>query len=413
MWGDLYQERRILVTGCSGFAGTYLVRKLLDYGATVYGIDRWKSSAAILRLHLPEDVQDRYYPLTGNIRDISSLASALDNSEAEVVFHLAAQSYVPESFANPVDTLSTNIQGTCNLLEAVRQKRYDSKIVFAGSSEEYGLVIYSEDQLERVREKYETIFPEPVALPELPILETNPLRPMSPYAVSKVAGDFLMRDYSHTFGLKTVVSRAFNHEGAGRGNFFVTSQITKQVIQLKNSETNQISIGNVEAFRDWSHVKDIVNGYLLLGIKGKNGEVYNQGSERTNSVLTYILLALEQAGMKPESLSTFEGKKSVDNPAETELTEHFSLSFETTVIDRMLLNGDLQFSIDDKGLLIQTAKGMVRVEFISERFRPSDVPILLASTKKIQKLGFTTKYSLRAIVDDQLNYYLDPARRNE
>jgi len=147
-----------------------------------------------------------------------------------------------------------------------------------------------------------------IKIPELPIKETNPLRPMSPYAVSKVYGDYLMRNYYHSYGLDTVVSRAFNHEGAGRGLMFVTSVITSQIMKLKLGETDKITIGNINAFRDWSHVNDINNGYLLLAEKGSAGEVYNQGSMRTNSVLSYILIGLEEAGWKIDNIKTFNGK---------------------------------------------------------------------------------------------------------
>ena len=171
-----------------------------------------------------------------------------------------------------------NCIGTANLLDAVRIKDQNPKIVFAGSSEEYGLIISSPEQYQQAKKQYGTIFPEPSTIPETPIKETNPLRPMSPYAVSKVHGDYLMRNYYHSYGLNTVVSRAFNHEGAGRGLMFVTSVVTNQIMKLKFEEINKITIGNVNAFRDWSHVKDIVNGYMLLAENGNSGEVYNQGS---------------------------------------------------------------------------------------------------------------------------------------
>ncbi|MEM4280085.1 MAG: GDP-mannose 4,6-dehydratase, partial [Archaeoglobaceae archaeon] len=185
----------------------------------------------------------------------------------------------------------------------------DPVVVFAGSSEEYGLVISSEKQYQKIKAQGKNIHPEPERIPELPIKETNPLRPMSPYAVSKVYGDFLFRNYYHSYGLKTIVSRAFNHEGAGRGKMFVTANIALQVMKLRFGEVDRIRIGNVNAFRDWSHVEDIVKGYCLLALKAKYGEVYNQGSMRTNSVLSYILLALEMAGYRTERIETFKGKK--------------------------------------------------------------------------------------------------------
>jgi GDPmannose 4,6-dehydratase len=406
-----YEDTRVLVTGCTGFVGQYIVQRLLDLNAEVYGLDRWKTLGVALAESLPAEQQKRFKMISANLRDISSLANVLDISEPSYIIHLAAQSYVPESFLNPVDTMNINALGTCNLLESVRQKDCTPRIVFAGSSEEYGLVFYSQNQLQRIVEKYGGIFPFPSKLPEVPISEKNPLRPMSPYAVSKVAGDFLMRNYYHTYGVETVVSRAFNHEGAGRGSHFVTALIARQVMQLKYGERDCIVIGNVSAFRDWSHVSDIVNGYLTLALHGKPGEVYNQGSERTNSVLTYILLALEQNGMRPESLSTITGDLKINDPVSWSESEHFGSSFLTTKIDRMLLDNELEFTLSQKGLIIVTKERNVKVDFNPERFRPSEVPILLSLTKKIQKLGFEIKYSLRNIVDDQLNYYLDSTRR--
>jgi GDPmannose 4,6-dehydratase len=406
-----YQDTQVLVTGCSGFVGRFLVRRLIDLGATVYGLDRWKAIASDVGKNLPPDQKDMFVPLSGNLNDISSLANAINIATPSYVIHLAAQSYVPESFANPGNTLLTNTMGTYNLLESIRQKDVDASVVFAGSSEEYGLVLYSQQQYEAILKKYGSLFPEPVSLPEVPIRETNPLRPMSPYAVSKVAGDYLMRNYYHTYGVHTVVSRAFNHEGPGRGASFVTALIARQVMELKYGEKKSIVIGNVSAFRDWSHVIDVIDGYLLLALDGKPGQVYNQGSQRTNSVLTFILLALEQAGMKVESLTTLDGSITVNDPIDFKETKHFNVEFQTSTIDRMILSEELDFGIENQGLDISTSTGKVRVDFNPDRFRPSEVPILLSSTEKISGLGFKVTKSLQNVVEDQLDYYLSPERR--
>jgi GDPmannose 4,6-dehydratase len=238
------------------------------------------------------------------LEDLTGIANAIDAAEPDYIFHLAAQSFVPRSFSHPLETAQINGIGTNNLLEAVRLKGADPVIVFAGTSEEYGLVISSEEQYTRLKEKYGNIFPEPAYIPELPIHENNPLRPMSPYAVSKVYGDYLFRNYFYTYGLKGIVSRAFNHEGAGRGIQFVTSVITSQVSHFRCQETDKITIGNVNAFRDWSHIHDIVHGYELLAMKGRPGEVYNQGSNRTTSVLSYILYSIEACGMPVHEICT-------------------------------------------------------------------------------------------------------------
>jgi GDPmannose 4,6-dehydratase len=303
-----------------------------------------------------------------------------------------------------------NALGTVNLLEAARTKSLDPTIVFAGSSEEYGLAIISQQQYQEVTSKYGAIFPEPERIPELPITETNPLRPLSPYAVSKVFGDYIMRNYHSSYGMKTIVSRGFNHEGPARGKMFVTSAITYQVMKLKRGEIDKLTIGNVNAFRDWSHINDIVKGYCLLTEHGRPGEVYNQGSQRTNSVLSYVLLSLESAGYAITKIQTIKGDKVVDNPTEINSSEAFGLRFDKTKVDKLMLEGKLEFHPSDVGITITTDKGEVTVEFDQQRFRPADVPILLCNTAKIQKLGFEICHSLKDIINDQLNYFLDPTR---
>jgi len=284
-------------------------------------------------------------------------------------------------------------------------------LFFAGSSEEYGLVISSKDQYKRALEKYGTVFPEPQMIPEVPISEANPLRPMSPYAVSKVYGDFLMRNYWHSYGIKTVVSRAFNHEGAGRGIMFVTSVATSQVMKLKLGETDSITIGNVNAFRDWSHVSDIADGYMLLAENGKYGEVYNQGSMRTNSVLSYLLISLAEAGYPVSKIETLKGDKVVEDPIASDTKEIFGISFEKTKVDDMMLRGNLEFTLEDGGIVAYADSKRIKIAFDPNRFRPAEVPILLSDTTKIENLGFNAKCSLKDVVNDQLNHYLSEMER--
>ena len=311
-----WKDKNVLITGVGGFAGSYLAEELLKQGASVFGLIRRRADGTKAKNMIDHGIENDVETIEGDLTNITSLANSLDASEPDYIFHLAAQSFVPRSFENSAETQMINCIGTSNLLDATRIKDINSKIVFAGSSEEYGLVISSEEQYKHAKKEYGTIFPEPLDIPEVPIKETNPLRPMSPYAVSKVYGDHLMQNYYHSYGLDTVVSRAFNHEGAGRGLMFVTSVVTNQVMKLKFGEIDKISIGNLNAFRDWSHVKDIVNGYMTLAENGKSGEVYNQGFMRTNSVLSYILLGLKEAGWNISKIETFNGEKVIENPTE-------------------------------------------------------------------------------------------------
>ena len=404
------KHKRILITGVSGFAGSHLARHLLNEGSNVLGMLRRRADGRPPHNLMCLGIHNELELLEADICDISSLAFALDRARPEIIFHLAAQSFVPRSFSHPRETTATNCLGTVNLLEAVRAKDLAPTIVFAGSSEEYGLVLVSEHQHQEAVTRYGTVFPEPEGLPEVPITETNPLRPMSSYAVSKVFGDYIMRNYHHSYGMNTIVSRAFNHEGPGRGKMFVTSVIASQVMQLKRGEIGHITIGNVNAFRDWSHVDDVVKGYCMLALRGKPGDVYNQGSQRTNSVLSYLLLALESAGYAVNRIETLTGDKKVDAPAEVEDSEAFGVRFPLTRVDRLMLGGELDFHPSDRGLRISADRGDVIVQFAADRFRPAEVPILLSCTAKIGELGFKAEHSLKSIINDQLNYYLDPAK---
>ncbi len=404
-------DKNILITGISGFVGSYMAKKLLDQGAKVYGILRRRADGAVPNNLKRLGIASEVHLLEGDLENISSLGNALSSSNPDIIFHLGAQSFVPRSFVDPLETMSWNCGGTANLLEAIRIKDMDPVVVFAGSSEEYGLVISSEDQYRRAIKKYGTVFPEPQKVPEVPISETNPLRPMSPYAVSKVYGDFLMRNYWHSYGIKTVVSRAFNHEGAGRGIMFVTSVATSQVMKLKLGEADSITIGNVNAFRDWSHVSDVIDGYMLLAEKGRHGEVYNQGSMRTNSVMSYLLISLAEAGYPVSKIETFKGDKAIEDPIASDITEIFGISFEKTKIDNMMLRGELEFTPEDGGVVAHAGSKKIKIAFDPNRFRPAEVPILLSDTTKIEKLGFNAKCSLKDVVNDQLNHYLSEKER--
>ena len=406
-----FEGKNILITGISGFVGSRMARVLIDRGANVCGLLRRRSDGKIphnmQRLGLGKEVR----LVEGDLESIASIGSAITASEPDIIFHLAAQSFVPRSFTDPNETMLCNCWGTSNLLEAIRVKDVDPVAVFAGSSEEYGLVLSSEEQYRQALAKYGTIFPDPEHLPEVPIAEKNPLRPMSPYAVSKVYGDYLMRNYWYSFGVKTVISRAFNHEGAGRGNMFVTSVATNQVMKLKFGESDSITIGNVNAFRDWSHVDDVIDGYLILAEKGRYGDVYNQGSMRTNSVMSYLLMSLEEAGYPVSKIETFRGEKVVAEPNEPDQSPIFGLDFEKTKVDGMMLRGELEFNIEDGGVIAHTGEKSIKITFNPERFRPAEVPILLSDTKKIEGLGFKKEHTVRDIIRDQLDHYLAEKER--
>ncbi len=330
------------------------------------------------------------------------------------MFHLAAQSFVPRSFSDPLGTFQVNCLGTQNVLEALRLKDMNTRFVFAGSSEEYGLQFLDEAHFNNMEIKYgkESLHPKPESFPEVPINEKNYLRPMSPYATSKVFGDYATRNYHNTFGMNTVVSRAFNHEGAGRGHDFVTSSIVRQVTAIHLKEQEYMKIGDVTSFRDWSHVEDIVKGYILLADKANPGSSYVQGSGRTHSVLSYILYTISSLGYDVKAVMNFKGNKKTNDPLSESQIKIGDLSVKSNKIDKLILDKEIKFGLEDEALEILTDKTKFVIRFDSKLFRPSDVPLLLSDISKISQLGYKPNKEITDIIKDQVNYYLAPNHRN-
>ena len=265
---------RALITGITGFAGSHLAEFILSNhpDVEVYGIMRWRS-----RTENIEAIEKRVQLVECDLRDATSVKTLLGRVRPDKIFHLAAQSYVPASWNAPGESLTTNIIGQLNIFEAVRELKIEPWIQIACSSEEYGLV--KED--------------------ELPIKETNPLRPLSPYAVSKVGQDYLGYQYHMSFGLKVVRTRGFNHDGPRRGDVFVSSNFAKQLVEVeKGKRPAVIHVGNLEARRDFSDVRDIVRGYWLSLERCEAGEVYNLCSGKAYSIQEVLDRLIELSGAK-------------------------------------------------------------------------------------------------------------------
>jgi GDP-4-dehydro-6-deoxy-D-mannose reductase len=264
--------KRAFITGITGFVGSHLAELLLAKNFEVYGIKRWRSKTEnidhiIEKLHLRE----------ADMRDGHSLFEVIKEVKPHYIFHLAAQSFVPTSWKAPSDTMETNAVGTINLLEAVRKVAIDPAIQIAGSSEEYGLV-----------------YPD-----EVPIKETNPLRPLSPYGVSKVAADKLGFQYHRSYGMRIVVTRSFNHTGPRRGEVFVTSNFAKQIVEIEKGKREPIiRVGNLEAQRDFSDVRDVVRAYWLSLEKGDYGDCYNICSGKPRVIKDILDLHLKNSEVK-------------------------------------------------------------------------------------------------------------------
>lgn len=266
---------KVLITGITGFAGSHLADLLLEMGnVEVFGVIRWRS-----RRENIEHIIDRVRLIECDIRDASSVRKAIEFVRPDRIFHLAAQSFVHTSWHAPAETLTTNVIGQVNIFEAVREMGLSCRIHVAGSSEEYGMV-------------YES---------ELPIKETNPLRPLSPYAVSKVAQDLLAYQYYMSYKMHIVRTRGFNHSGPRRGEVFVTSNFCKQVAEIERGKKPPvIYVGNLDAIRDFTDVRDMVRGYWLALEKGEAGEVYNICSGKGYSVRQLLDMILGLTKCKVE-----------------------------------------------------------------------------------------------------------------
>jgi GDP-4-dehydro-6-deoxy-D-mannose reductase len=313
---------RVLITGITGFAGSHLAEYILANhpDVPVFGFVRWRS-----RMDNIVHIQDKVELHEADIKDVISLKKALADIKPDRIFHLAAQSFVPSSWRLPAETFAINAIGQINLFEALLSLKLNPKIQIAGSSEEYGHV-----------------FPN-----EVPMKETNPLRPLSPYAVSKVAQDLLAYQYFKSYGMKTVRTRGFNHTGPRRGDVFVTSNFAKQIAEIeKRKKEAVIHVGNLEAKRDFTDVRDIVRAYWLAAEKGEDGEVYNVGTGKAMAM-----------------------KEMLD-------------------------------------MLLALSKAKVKIKVDPERLRPSDVPILLSdSTKFVSLTGWKPQIPLEQTFKDLLNYW--------
>jgi len=318
---------RILITGITGFVGSHLTEWALSRGADVIGALRWRSNTE----HI-EHLRDRLTLIQSELRELSSARDLVERARPDYIVHLAAQSFVGASWQTPAETLMTNAIGQMNLFEAIRQLGSASRFLVIGSSEEYGLV-------------------EP---DELPIRETNPLRPLSPYAVSKVTQDLMGFQYFKSYGLDIVRARAFHHTGPRRSDNFSTSTFARQIAEIEAGLREPVVVaGDLKPVRDFSDVRDIVRGYWDLLERGTAGEVYNLCS-------------------------------GVD-----------------WTIERMLTF-----------LISQSSVPGIEIRTDAARLRPSDVPVLRGSYEKIERaVGWRPRIPLEQTLTDLLDYWRQRIRR--
>lgn len=314
--------KKILITGVSGFAGSFLAEHLVNKKThTIIG-----TFLSDRHLQNIEKVKDSIKLVNVDLIDEEKVFELIESEKPDIIFHLAALSSPAQSFKNPSLTINNNIAGQVNILEALRKTScFHTRVLIVSSAEIYGLV----------QQK------------DIPIDEETPLRPATPYAVSKIAQDFLGLQYFLSYDLQIIRVRPFNHIGPRQGANFVVSSFAKQIAEIEKGRCAPVlRVGNLEAKRDFADVRDIVKAYDFLVENGIPGEVYNIGSGVSHKI--------------------------------------------EDILDTLL-----KFS-----------KVTIRVEKDSALFRPSDIPELRCDTAKIASLTtWKAEIPLDVSLRDTLDYW--------
>jgi GDP-4-dehydro-6-deoxy-D-mannose reductase len=265
---------KALITGISGFAGSHLAEFLIEKGYEVFGTFFDKSTFSNLNGFVNKIKLYRC-----DIRNYDALKNVIEDVKPNEIYHLAAISFVPTSLKEPKLTFDTNLYGTLNLYQAVIDLEMNPIILFVGSADEYGIVNEN----------------------DLPIKEECLLKPMNPYSISKTSADFLSFFYFKNYSLNIIRVRPFNHIGPKQSPEFVASDFAKQIAEIEKSLKKPIiQVGNLEAKKDFTDVRDMVRGYWLALDKGEPGKVYNICSERAIQIKGLLNHLLELSSSKVE-----------------------------------------------------------------------------------------------------------------
>jgi GDP-4-dehydro-6-deoxy-D-mannose reductase len=314
--------KKVLITGITGFAGSYLAEHLLSTREyDVSGTFLFEKSLSNV-----EQVKDKLNLIKADLSEEKSVSKIVEDIRPDIIFHLAALTSPADSFKNPTATLNNNISLQVNLLEAVRKfDLLNTKILITSSADVYGRVTKE----------------------NLPIDEETPLMPTNPYSVSKIAQDFLGLSYFLAYKSKVIRVRPFNHVGPRQSPNFVVSAFAKQIAEIEKDKKEPIlSVGNLEAKRDFTDVRDMVKAYLLAIEKGEDGEVYNIGSGVSHKIADIL------------------------------------------------------------NKLISMSSSKIEIKKDPTRFRPSDDPELICDNSKFNKLtGWQPQISLEKTLKDTLDYW--------
>jgi len=342
-------DRVALITGITGQDGSYLAELLLEKGYLVHGIIRRASSfntgriehlftPAHYNLSRSERGEPRLFLHYGDLADTSNLVDVLRRVKPDEIYNLAAQSHVQVSFEMPEYTADVSGVGALRLLDAIRSAGLTNSVKFyqASTSELYGKV------------------------QEVPQTETTPFYPRSPYAAAKLYAYWITVNYREAYGMHTTNGILFNHESPRRGLTFVTRKITRCVALIKAGAQECLSLGNLDAKRDWGHAKDYVEGMWRM-LQQEKGDDYVLATGQTTKVRQFVELAFAEAGIS----ITWEGE-----------------------------------GVDEIG---RDENGVVRVKVDPQYFRPTEVDLLIGDPKKAEEtLGWVRQYSFEALVSEMM-----------
>ncbi len=307
---------KTLIIGAGGFVGGYLIDAIKELLYT---------DICVTKLEHHNLNRNDVSVVNLNILDYEQVKNVLLEYQPYYIFYLVAKSSVSRSWSDSVSTVQTNINGSLNLMNAIRECELDAKVLIIGSAEEYGLIEYD----------------------EVPIVEDTLLRPGNIYAATKACQNMLGTIYSKTYGIKTIMVRAFNHIGPKQADTFVVSDFCKQAILIeKNLQEPVIRVGNLQAIRDFTDVRDVVEAYVRLIQFGEVGKTYNVGSGNAVKI--------------------------------------------SDVLDLILKNTDKK----------------INVEIDKNKLRPIDIPVIQADISKINgATGWKPQIPLEQTIVDMLNYY--------
>lgn len=329
-------KEKVLITGITGFVGSHLADFIIEKKSNVklYGLKRWHLS----NLKNIKHIINKINLYDCDITDPISTREMINKINPNTIFHCAAESFVSPSWSHPTRYMNVNYNGTLNILDALKEKKSKAILHIPGSGEEYG-EIYQE---------------------ELPINPRTVLRPVNPYAVSKVAQDLIGYVYHKSYGLNVIRTRAFNHEGPRREKVFGIPWYAYQIALIENNlQKPLLRVGGIDDKRNFTHIKDMVEAYWLSTRKCKPGELYLVGTETKEGNVYTFRQALEKL---------------------------ISMSFVKNI----------------------------KYKSVKEFTRPTSVPRLIAKTDKFRKITkWKAKISFEKILLDTLEYWRSKVRDND